>query len=59
MKTLVAVLSESPLYFTLTLRDRYGLVKRLASKLVGQEEPELDLTQYESKMSEYFKVENG
>ena len=32
MKTLVAVLSESPFYFTMPLRDRHGLVKRLASK---------------------------
>jgi hypothetical protein len=29
MKKIVSVLSESPLYFTMTLRDRYELVKRL------------------------------
>lgn len=32
MKHLVSVLSESPLYFTMPLRDRYGLVKRLQDK---------------------------
>ncbi len=43
MKTLVAVLSESPFYFTMSLRDRHGLVKRLASKLQGEQQ-ELDLS---------------
>lgn len=57
MKSIVAVLSESPLYFTMPLRDRHGLVKRLASKLQGEKQ-ELDLSRYESKMSEYLKVEN-
>jgi hypothetical protein len=57
MKTLVAVLSESPFYFTMSLRDRHGLVKRLASKLQGEQQ-ELDLSDYESKVSEYLKVES-
>jgi hypothetical protein len=57
MKSIIAVLSESPLYFTMTLRDRYGLVKRLASKKAGQEEQEIDLTKYELKVSEYLNVE--
>jgi hypothetical protein len=57
MKSIVAVLSESPLYFTMPLRDRHGLVKRLASKLQGETQ-ELDLSDYESKVSEYLKVES-
>jgi hypothetical protein len=57
MKFIVAVLSESPLYFTMSLRDRHGLVKRLASQQEGQKE-EIDLSRYESKMSEYLKTEN-
>lgn len=58
MKTLVAVLSESPLYFTMTLRDRYRLLTRLASKKQGGDQ-EFDLSHYESKVSKYVKVENG
>jgi len=58
MKTLVAVLSESPLYFTMTLRDRYRLLTRLASKQQGGDQ-ELDLSHYESKVSKYLKIEDG
>ncbi|MCX5893248.1 MAG: hypothetical protein NTW80_09820 [Deltaproteobacteria bacterium] len=57
MKILVAVLSESPLYFTMTLRERYGLLKRLVSRQQGQEQ-EIDLTHYASKVSKYLRVEN-
>jgi hypothetical protein len=57
MKSIVAVLSESPFYFTMPLRDRHGLVKRLASKQAGEPQ-ELDLSDYESKVSEYLKVES-
>lgn len=57
MKSIVAVLSESPFYFTMPLRDRHGLVKRLASKQPGEKQ-EIDLSHYESKISEYLKVEN-
>ena len=57
MKSIVAVLSESPFYFTMPLRDRHGLVKRLASKQDGEPQ-ELDLSDYESKVSEYLKVES-
>ena len=57
MKSIVAVLSESPLYFTMPLRDRHGLVKRLASKQQGENQ-EIDLSRYESKISEYLRVEN-
>jgi len=55
MRTLVAVLTESPLYFTMTLRDRYRLLKRLASKQQGQDQ-EIDLRHFESKVSKYLKV---
>lgn len=55
MKNLVAVLSESPFYFTMSLRDRHGLLKRLASKQPGEPQ-EIDLSLYESKMSEYLRV---
>lgn len=58
MKSIIAVLSESPLYFTMTLRDRYELVKRLASKKVGQEEQATDLTKYELTVSSYLNVED-
>ncbi len=58
MKLIVAVLSESPLYFTMPLRDRHGLVKRLAAERDGQKE-EIDLSRYETKMSEYFKNEDN
>ena len=57
MKTLVAVLSESPLYFTMPLRDRHGLVKRLASKQPGEPQ-EIDLSRYASKITEYLRVES-
>lgn len=57
MKFIVAVLSESPLYFTMPLRDRHGLVKRLASQQEGQKE-KIDLSRYESKMTEYLKTED-
>ena len=55
MRTLVAVLTESPLYFTMTLRERYRLLKRLASKQQGRDQ-ELDLRHFESKVSKYLKV---
>ncbi len=57
MKSIVAVLSESPFYFTMPLRDRHGLVKRLASKQPGEKQ-EIDLSSYESKVNEYLKVED-
>jgi len=57
MKGIVSVLSESPLYFTMTVRDRYLLVKRLASKQQGEDQ-EIDLTRYELKVSKYLNVED-
>ncbi len=57
MKSIISVLSESPLYFTMTLRDRHGLVKRLASKNHGHDQ-EIDLTTYELKVSKYLKIED-
>lgn len=56
MKSIVAVLSESPFYFTMTVRDRHGLVKRLASKQQGQDH-EIDLTTYVLKVNKYLTVE--
>ncbi len=49
MKHLVSVLSESPLYFTMALRDRYELLKRLQAKEQG-----FDLIRYQLKVGEFF-----
>lgn len=57
MKNIISVLSESPLYFTMTLRDRHGLVKRLACKKQGHDQ-EIDLTKYELKVSNFLKPED-
>lgn len=57
MKSIIAVLSESPFYFTMTLQDRHKLVKRLACKKQGRE-PEIDLTKYDLKVCNYLKVED-
>jgi len=57
MKGIVSVLTESPLYFTMALRDRYMLVKRLSSKQPGEEQ-EIDLTRYELKVSKFLNVED-
>ena len=56
MKTIVAVLSDSPFYFTMPLRDRYGLVKRLVSKKYGHDQ-EIDLTTYVIKVNKYLNIE--
>ena len=50
MKAIISVLVESPFYFTLSLRDRYRLVKRLADNEKG-----LDLTVYHRKIDIYLK----
>lgn len=55
MKGIVSVLTESPFYFTMTLRDRYVLVKRLASRRMGEGD-EFDLTKFERKVSEYLHI---
>ena len=51
MKKLVSVLAESPFYFTMTSRDRHGLVKRLAAK-----EQEIDLSRFQAKVDEFLKA---
>jgi hypothetical protein len=52
MKKIVSVLAESPLYFTMSLRDRYELVKRLQGN--GDR---IDLTRYQLMVSEFLKIE--
>ena len=56
MKSIISVLTDSPFYFTMSLRDRHELVKRLASKQPGQEE-KLDLSHYELKVSQYLNID--
>jgi hypothetical protein len=51
MKTLVSVLAESPFYFTMSPRDRYGLVKRLAAR-----QQEIDLSRYQAMVEEFLKA---
>jgi len=53
MKTIVAVLVESPFYFTLSLQDRYGLVKRLLDR-----EESMDLSAMHLKLRAFLKMEN-
>jgi hypothetical protein len=50
MKMIVSVLVESPFYFTLSLRDRFGLVRRLKKK-----EKSIDLRDYQTKISLFLK----
>jgi hypothetical protein len=51
MKAIVSVLAESPFYFTMTLQDRYGLVKRLRGR-----EQQIDLSHYQEKISLFLKA---
>lgn len=51
MKMIVSVLVESPFYFTLSLRDRFGLVRRLRDK-----EERIDLSDYQTKINRVLKV---
>ncbi len=53
MKTLVAVLSESPFYFTMALPDRYRLVKRLMLRETGT-----DLRSYQMIVAAFLKKED-
>ena len=50
MKNLVSVLTESPLYFTMTSRDRHVLIKRLEAK-----EQSFDLSRYQLIVHEFLK----
>jgi hypothetical protein len=54
MKKIVSVLAESPLYFTMSLRDRYELVKRLR-----ENQERVDLTRYRLLLSEFLKMEES
>ena len=51
MKLIISVLTESPLYFTMPLQDRYRLVKRLMDR-----EQRIDLRQYQMMITAFLKV---
>jgi hypothetical protein len=53
MKTIVSALVESPFYFTMPLRDRFGLVRRLMAK-----EERIDLRKYQTKKDKFLKPED-
>jgi len=52
MKAIISVLVESPFYFTMPLRDRYRLVRRLTDK-----EGDLDLSGYQEKIDTFLRAE--
>ncbi len=52
MKAIVSVLLESPFYFTMPLRDRYGLVTRLRDK-----EKRIDLSDYQIRINAFLRIE--
>ena len=51
MKALISVLLESPFYFTMSLRDRYQLVRRLSDR-----EEAIDLSDYQEKIETYLRA---
>jgi hypothetical protein len=51
MKKIISVLVESPLYFTMPLRDRYQLVRRLSDR-----EEAIDLSDYQEKIETYLRA---
>lgn len=51
MKSIVAVLVESPLYFTMPLLERYGLVRRLQCREKGS-----DFSAMAIKLQAFLKV---
>ena len=51
MKALISVLVESPLYFTLSLQDRYRLVRRLSDR-----EEAIDLSGYQKKIDTFLRA---
>ncbi|MEW6660103.1 MAG: hypothetical protein AB1424_15710 [Thermodesulfobacteriota bacterium] len=51
MKAIISVLVESPFYFTMSLRDRYRLVRRLSHR-----EEDLDLRGYHKKIAIFLRV---
>ena len=52
MKAIISVLVESPFYFTMPLRDRYRLVRRLSDR-----EEAIDLSDYQEKIDTYLRAE--
>ncbi|RJR44821.1 MAG: hypothetical protein C4567_04100 [Deltaproteobacteria bacterium] len=50
MKMIVSILVESPFYFSMSLRDRFRLVRRLIKK-----EKSIDLQDYQTKISLFLK----
>ena len=52
MKTIISVLVESPFYFTMSLKDRYRLVRRLSHR-----EEDIDLSGYQQKIDTFLRVE--
>ncbi|MDD2904484.1 MAG: hypothetical protein PHU44_18805 [Syntrophales bacterium] len=51
MKAIISVLVESPFYFTMPLRDRYRLVRRLNDR-----DEDLDLNGYQEKIDNYLRA---
>lgn len=51
MKAIISVLVESPFYFTMPLRDRYRLVRRLSDR-----EEDIDLSGYHQKIDAYLRA---
>jgi len=51
MKAIISVLVESPFYFTLSLRDRYQLVRRLSDR-----EGAIDLRGYQEKIDTFLRT---
>lgn len=52
MKSIVSILTESPFYFTLPLRERHELVKRLRDK-----EQSIDLSGYQILIATFLEIE--
>ncbi len=51
MKAIISVLVESPFYFTLSLRDRYRLIRRLIDR-----EEAIDLSGYQKKIDTFLRA---
>ncbi len=54
MKSIIAILSESPFYFTIPLQERYALVKLMASGS-RRSDQEIDLNRYESRLDKFLQ----
>jgi hypothetical protein len=52
MKSIVSILTESPFYFTLPLRERHDLVMRLRDK-----EQSIDLSDYQILIAAFLEVD--